>query len=484
MAFEAPAPLNYMLNIPNPAEQLQKSLAAGMQIAQGQQTAQAAQDAHAAALQEQQIKGAAIQKQQIEQQNLANFRQDFAANAANPTAGGNLALMQKYPQYTAQITGISKALSEEEAKQLEPIHMAGLSGAYGIQANLVKDLAAHYANSKDPQQQAHAQSLLDGLKMQSSDPGTYNSILGIKIADGIGGEEYSKRFGGVTKLPDEILKGSADAAKAKIDSDNEKRKLEDDHKAAVAAAEASGATTAEKNLANKLATKLFASNYAKGKAESDKAVAEARKAGRDASGFSELGGKQYEEARQGVESAVPAISKALSLANQIRTKGIASGVLADVNKYWHRFTGSPNETAQLNQQFSALSSSSILGDMKGLGRITPAEIELFSRGVPTENESGETKSQWLETYAKVMAFKRDQDLLKTRYIQANGDLTPAKRPIDIDGRKFPIGSPPPGLEMSFQPAAAAATASLDPAKMTKEQRAAEIAQLRALRGTK
>src|ERR1022692_2165512 len=94
--------------------------------------------------------------------------------------------------------------------------------------------------------------------------------------------------------------------------------------------------------------------------------------------------------------------------------------------------------------------------MSALGKITPAEMALFGKGVPTETQSGEDKADWLDTYGKVMKFKRDQAQEKSDYINANGDLTPAKRNININGRKYPIGSPPPGMEVqAAEPAATA-----------------------------
>ncbi len=453
-----------------------------MQIAQGQQTAQAAQDAHAAAVQEGQIKAAALQQVQTEQANTAKFRQRFAENAANPTAGGNIALMREFPQYVAQITGASKAISAEQAKQLQNIHAADLSGAHGVADSEIQKLATSYLNSKDPQDKAYGQSLMDGRKLHSENPGAYANIMGIKIAEGIGGEEYGKVYGGVTKLSDEILKGKADAAKALIDSNNEERKLQDDHNKAVAETAASGATL--ENQKYELKTKKALEEFTTRKTIADtvKAEADAQKMKREAQGLPEEGKKQYGEAYKDFTTANQAITKATVLANKIRKDGVYAGAPAVVNKYWHQFTGTPDQTARLNQEFSTLTSSSVLGDMSALGRITPAEIELFSKGVPDELQSGEDKAAWLDTYAKVMQFKRDQAKEKTDYINANGDLTPAKKNITINGKRYPMGSPPPGLDVApAQPAGAPAPGTPAPAApMTSQARKARLAQIDAL----
>src|ERR1035441_1582520 len=99
MPIDNPVLPNYLLNIPNPAEQLQKSIQAGLQIGQSQQQAQAAQDAHAAAQQTLQTNALAQQQAQIQQQQVLDFRKDMIANNANPTPGGTQALIAKYPQF-------------------------------------------------------------------------------------------------------------------------------------------------------------------------------------------------------------------------------------------------------------------------------------------------------------------------------------------------------------------------------------------------
>lgn len=445
MPGDNPVLPSYMLQLPDPAEGIRKNLELALGVQHSQQLGQAAQDAHTIAQQTAQANSVAAQQAETERQNMLGFRQDFAANAANPTAGGNLALIKKYPQYVAQITGASKAISAEEAKQLLPIHAAGLTGARDVQADEIKKLAASYLNSKDPQQKAHGQSLMDGLKLQQSNPGAYDTMMGVKIADGIGGEEYGKVYGGVTKLPDEILKGKSDASAAALVALHKERELTDAHNTAVATANASNATTQEKQQAIDLGKKVAQFKVDQAKAESESAIANAIKAKRDAVGLSEVGSKQYGDAYKEVTSAAPAIAKATILAGKIRTDGL-SGTPAVANKYWHQFTGSADQNARLNQEFSSISSSSILGDMSAVGRITPAELELFGKGVPTENQSGEDKAAWLDTYAKVMAFKRDQALAKVKHITANGDLTPMKRDTVIDGKLVKAGTPPPGLE--------------------------------------
>lgn len=463
---------NYLLNIPNPAEQLQKSLQAGMQIGQGQQQAQAAQDVHAAALQDAQIKNSAIQQQQIEQQRKMAFQQDFVENATNPTPGGTQGLIAKYPQYLAEITGATKAISAEEAKQLGPIHISGLMGARDVQADQIKQLATSYLNSKDPQQQAHGKSLMDGLKLQSSNPGAYDAIMGHKISEGIGGEEYSKQYGGVTKLPAEILAGNSDASIKALDARHEEQKLTDAHNTAVAAANSSNATTDEKAYALKTLKDLSEFNRRKVIAETEKLEGEATKAKRDAGSLSEVGGKQYAEAYKDFNAANTDVNRASILANKIRTEQPLSGAPAKINKYWHQLTGTPDATARLNQNLSEITSGAIVGDMAALGRITPAEIALFSKARPDDDASASDKADWLDAYVKVMTFKREQALAKTKHIAANGDLTPMKRDTVIDGKLYKAGSPPPGLEAPAPAAAAAQGAvTIGPVRQAQIQRA-------------
>lgn len=469
MAFEAPAPLNYLLNVPNPADQIQKSLQAGLQLGQSQQTAQAAQDAHAISLQTQQANAVAQQQQAAQQQQLQDFRQDFAANNANPTPGGTQALIAKYPQFLSQITGSAKAISEDQAKQLGSIHISGLKGARDVQADEIKKLATSYLNTQDPQQQAYGQSLMAGLKLQASNPGVYDAIIGHKIAEAIGGEEYAKQYGGAVKMSDDILTSSAAAAKAKIGADNEKRKLEDDHKTALAAALASGATTAEKNQAVALGNKTLAFKVRESAAAADLAEANAKKALRDSGGLSDEGKKDYGEAYKDFGAANTAVKQTAILSNQIRTQGMTSGLPAVINKTWHQISGTPDADARLNQSLSQLTNSSILGDAKALGKITPAEIELLQKQRPDDNASASDKVDWLDAYGKAMAFKRDQAQEKTDYINANGDLTPAKKNININGKKYPIGSPPPGLDAVTQQGAT--PSKMGPVLQSQVQRA-------------
>lgn len=469
MPIDNPVLPSYLLNVPNPAEQLQKSLQAGFQIGQQQQQAQAAQDAHAISLQTQQSNDIAAKQQALQQQQIQDFRQDMAANNANPTPGGTQAIIAKYPQFLSQTTGSAKAISEDQAKQLGAIHISGLKGARDVQADQIKQLATSYLNTQDPQQQAYGQSLMAGLKLQASNPGVYDAIIGHKIAEAIGGEEYSKQYGGVAKLPAEIAAGQSDAAIKALDAKHEEEKLTDAHKAALAAALASGATTAEKNQAIALGNRTLNFKVREAGAAADLAEANAKKALRDSSGLPDEGKKQYAEAYQDFGTANAAVKQSAILSNQIRTQGMAAGVPAVINKTWHQISGTPDADARLNQSLSQLTNSSILGDAKALGKITPAEIELLQKQRPDDNASASDKADWLDAYGKAMAFKRDQAQEKADYINANGDLTPAKKNININGKKYPIGSPPPGLDAATQQGAT--PAKMGPVLQSQVQRA-------------
>lgn len=477
MAFDMPAPLNYMLNIPDPSEGIRKNLQAALLVGQGQREQQAAQDTHAIAQQDIQTKTVAAEQAETERQNMLGFRQDFAANAANPTAGGNLALIKKYPQYVAQITGASKAISAEEAKQLQSIHAAGLAGARDVQADEIKKLAASYLNSKDPQQKAHGQSLMDGLKLQQSNPGAYDTMMGVKIADGIGGEEYGKIYGGVTKLPDEILKGSADARAAALTALNKERELTDAHNTALAAANASNATTAEKKQALDQGQKLFEFKKRQEQAAADKAEADARKAARDAGGLPDKGKEQFTAEMANLDASRAASAKAGDLIKGFGTAEMSSGMAAVLGQKWKKFWGSEDDVTRLRQQYTQVANSSIMQQLKGTGRITENEIELVGAGVPDATANPDIIRKSLAALKKVTDAQSELSLSRIKWIKANGQLEPAGSDFTIEGKKYKKGDLPPGVE------APAATKEQDPVKRLDQIRARK-AELLALSGAR
>lgn len=477
MPGDNPVLPSYMLQLPDPAEGIRKNLELALGVQHSQQLRQAAQDAHTIAQQTAQANSVAAQQAETERQNMLGFRQDFAANAANPTAGANLALIKKYPQYVAQITGASKAISAEQAKQLQGIHAADLSGAHDVADSEIQKLAASYMNSKDPQDKAYGQSLLDGRKLHDANPGAYANIMGVKIAEGIGGEEYGKIYGGVTKLPDEILKGSADARAAALTALNKERELTDAHNTALAAANASNATTAEKKQALDQGQKLFEFKKRQEQAAADKAEADARKAARDAGGLPDKGKEQFTAEMANLDASRAASAKAGDLIKGFGTAEMSSGMAAVLGQKWKKFWGSEDDVTRLRQQYTQVANSSIMQQLKGTGRITENEIELVGAGVPDATANPDIIRKSLAALKKVTDAQSELSLSRIKWIKANGQLEPAGSDFTIEGKKYKKGDLPPGVE------APAATKEQDPVKRLDQIRARK-AELLALSGAR
>lgn len=484
MSVENPVLPSYLLNIPNPAETLQKSLQAGLQIGQAQQTAQAAQDAHAAALQEQQVKqqqiqaaDVAAQQAQVQRDRVVAFRLDHAKALQDPSPGALSGLIQKYPDMIEAINSTGKALGAEEIKQMTPIYSAMVNKAPEVVASETGKLIEAYQNSKDPQSQVKVQQLQNFLKGYQHNPANATLAMTYRFAGDMGPEKLSENLAKlqetaqkVQESPYDLRSKIAAATTAEAGADLAKPKGLQEIATSKAAEASSTAQVTHLAAEDALAVK---------KDTRDQAAAD-----RLANSLQPEAAKEYQEQFKQLRPLKQQAADAEALARGFADTKMLAGAPGKIVERFKSFMGDQDNVTQLRQQGADLSNKILLASIQGSGlsRVTGPEIELVKGPIPEMTSDPKHIAAYFTARKNVAKALAEDTELNLDWIGANKAPGPATRPLVFRGKVYNPGDPPPTVSAPVSAQVGTPPPSAVPARKPIDATHADLLRRAALHG--
>ena len=415
---------NYLLKLPDPTEQIKQSLA----VSQGIEQAQQQRQMYPLQLQQAQLQ---IQQQQMQIQRQQVMRNALANLPQNPTPEDLVRLSYQVPEINEQLMRSHKAMTEDEqaarTRQLSQLFPAMARRDTDVVHKLGDEAAAAYTNSNRPQDAKSVQGLVDAY---DKDPRSGVTATGMYLLSALGPEQFTKGFNDVTQYIQAQRKSEAEAGLKDTELQKEKDLL------GLRIPELQSTifkNTAEGNQANSVGEK----NRAEVAAGVPRATAY-ELGGRGAASYAsseltraeiptkteelkanllkaQLGNKEMERTLSGLPkeliepvntsmaAAVGAAQQALQM-GRVRDQvlkipeGVTdSGILAKMREGLRGLIGNQDEISWTRKQVEALRNSTVIAALKGAGRMTNAEIELISQGIPDSTSNPKLIATYLET---------------------------------------------------------------------------------------
>jgi hypothetical protein len=122
---------------------------------------------------------------------------------------------------------------------------------------------------------------------------------------------------------------------------------------------------------------------------------------------------------------------------------VTGGVAATVQNELNKLTGGQTQSQLLRQEIQQNVRLGMLQGYKGGigGRLTNTDVNLLQQGMPPDNASGTTLSQYLNAYAHLQEDQATHDALNSQYLTANrGDSSPLHSAATIAGQQYPAGT--------------------------------------------
>lgn len=199
-------PINYSLNLPDPTENLMRSI----QIAGGVN----------------QLKSQRA-NQEAAQQNQIRLQKDLAQLGVNPTPAALAQIMTRHPQMSEQFNRVYGVLDAEQQKsrvsQASQIYAALDADQPEVAQNLLQDQAKAYRNSG---LEKEAKALDDLMEVVKLSPETARTTAGLFLASAMGPDKFTETF---TKLEadrrsrqleeSDLTEAEAKAYQAAVDAD-------------------------------------------------------------------------------------------------------------------------------------------------------------------------------------------------------------------------------------------------------------------------
>lgn len=450
------APINYLVDIPDPTEAIRKNLETATGLIGAQQRGQAL-DAEA---QLNQAKATAEQQKASQAQAL---QANLALVAANPTPDAIARLSILHPEIGEKLkAGYDMLDANDQKAQLslaQKLHAAMLNGAPDVAQRLALDSATANENSGNAPRAAQLRSLAGQIQQN---PKIANLSIGSLLSTVQGADKYLANFGKFSTLEADRLKAESDAAAA--GSDATKKAADAKYADRIQAAGADKAeadaglagTTA--NVAKRTALQKAEGEIAQQEATRANTYSEITKRGVDAAlSEREFALKKTKEDREAADlppevrkevnahaaaadEAESAATKAGNLAAMFEKVGSgvgSSGASARVIEGLKRIWGSENGYSAMLKQFEQLRNEATLAQLKGLGRITEKEIEMVQRGLPEATASPAVVAPYLRLMEKASKAEVESQRAQSDWKTATlGNMTaPAVKAFTAAGRQ-------------------------------------------------
>jgi hypothetical protein len=396
-------PINYMAQMPQ--VDLGESIRSGFEV--GNLFRQRRQEAEA---------------QQAAQVRAQEYRTDLEGYFSDPTAGKAAQLMVKHPEQSKAFEGSWNTLQSEQ-KDAQYLATAQLYNALDTEdvdaaRALIDEQILAAENSRQPTAQLKqirdaidrhpkAAKAYVGFVAAATDIDRWNKVMDARIKAEDRPLARAKLLADLEKTAAETLRAQAGAASDEASILNDSRKI---------ALEAQRLNLDAKKLATETALKR-------------------EELGQKA----ELASRPNDAARKIINDAAISSASAMAGAQEARTlldalngMKLSGGLPATTAEYLARQLGTQDEVTRFRQRFNALVSKQVIAGLPP-GVATDKDVELVSRGFPTDTSSPEILESFLIGVEKIQKFQAAAEEAKADWVASFGDLSRAKKPTDVAG---------------------------------------------------
>lgn len=457
MAFEMPAPLNYMLNVPDPTEAVRKNLELAVGVRNSQQQAQLHQ------LQAQELQQRLTQ-QQIAQQRQQSLNADIATMGANPTTQGIALLSAKYPElkdhFKASFDMLSAKEKDADVRRGQEVYNAINTNSLDVAKKVTADNAAAFRNSNMPER---ADAMDKILKQLDDNPAGAKLGIGLFLSHAMGSAEFEKAL----TTPAELRAKNAAATTAEVGATHAEEKAQTDMAgtrastqsslASAGSSDASAASTRQATAQSALTNPYL---LAKDAAEATKAKAAADDA-QIALQYSErLHKTQLLQAQKELGTPNPKVFDATEAdAAQIdaaRTSALKADNLATrfdslmngpgktglpgtAAELFKKYAGSQDPVSLLKKLTSQFANKELLSQLPPGGRLSENVLKVFESGRIDPNASKEEVVPLLRGVAVAQRADAAITSVRKKWRELNQSVGAAKVDGDINGVPFKKG---------------------------------------------
>lgn len=504
------APVNYMLNVPDPTEGIRKDL----ELAMGLRNSQLQQATQQVLLQEHQQKVAANALAAQQQQ---EFYQGVAAVSQNPSAEAIMRLMGTPGAlpHVKELQERYKMLDDREKEAKKLIFNEVYSAFDTKNPDIAQKVLLNAAEaSKNSGRNEEAQMYLNFAKGVTENPGVVQTRIGMAL--GALDEKFFDNYKKQKTMADDIAAAKSEALKkaddapggamnlAKLDTEKSQKLSYD------ASANSSNATAARTKQQTDFDKQSFPLEQMKREADiataltnmTDKAVDTAMKRekldlekaefefkkNQETNKLSGQARKDISEAGKKALAAGALVTRVEDVAAKLeKLNGKPGGAPARLVAGVRNWLGIQNEDSAIRKDAERLYKSELVKSLPP-GQASDSDVAIFMQGYPTSFDSVKTQLQFMRGLAKVAKFERDEQKAIMEWTRANGDLASATRDFKIMGQEIKAGEDfevlrrklaPRAPEQAAAPVAvpvvaAPADASMDAAKAARLARFREL----------
>lgn len=362
-------------------------------------------------------------------------RTDYAAMVNDPNAHNTFAYMTKYPEMSE---GVKRAydILQPAQQQAELRTMTDVAAALNLgKADVARDIltkraVADKAAGIDTAHYDQLNALID------DNPAHSRALANLALASVLGKDKFAEAFPALSKLPGEVAKTEADAAKAKTEADYAAPKIESGLATDAATRERMAAQT--KNEIEQL--KL---GWAKQNLDADTlATNTAVELQKLAQTGREVKGVSLSEMTQAVgkaQSGEMMANQSEDLADKIAGSGARGGMGSSWAEWMKRNTGMQDPVSMLRAQYQQVINQQAIKNLPP-GPASDKDIQFARQAFPKPTDPPEYVAKFLKGLAKMQRIAASGDARRADWISANGDIGTAKQDIEVGGALVPKGT--------------------------------------------
>jgi len=168
---------------------------------------------------------------------------------------------------------------------------------------------------------------------------------------------------------------------------------------------------------------------------------EAARMRQEGSGFPDLSvnmEKALDTAIVNATSAENEAAKMEALAERYMATDMPGGRAAQFSEWFKQQTGTEDDISALRAQYLSIKNSRIIESLP-TGPATDRDVEIFSRGFPTDFANKEYIASWMRGMAKVKRAEAEMNNFRAEWISQNGNPGQNRRPFEYNGVQIDQG---------------------------------------------
>ena len=433
-------PLNYTLNVPNPAEAVTAGLQQGVQLASMMERT----DALAAQKQQTLLENQALQ---AKASRAKAFQDELGKMTAEGfTAKGLNELMIRFPeaakQLEAQYTNLGTQERQARVDALLPV-AAAVNAGDSVSAQLVlRDQIEALTNSGKTDEAKAASRMLDLI---TTNPAAAKSTLNLATAGAMGMDKYADTLVKIEGSrreeelqPSKLSKAQSDALKSKFEADV----------AGVKAEFASEQERAELNVKKASSSNMYSQITDRAKRlglDERKFADESARAwtnlGLDRARLSQLPEPIRKEIDTYVVKAGEASTDAArmrEIARRYREEVTTGGLQASAGELYARLTGKTDAISDLRAEYARMRNTQVLKNLPP-GPASDKDIAFAAKGFPDENANPQQVSAFLTGFAKIRELEAKQNEARAAWTSTFRGLGNATAEANVGGVQVQAG---------------------------------------------